>query len=1119
MHEYPKNSSLGDLGFSNEELQKLQRAKKFSGEKTRLNKKNNKQEEINLDLPVKKRKKSRVQPEFKNEPEIELENPEEETKTETKDSRSFEPGETVFYLPHYDSGSTQTDKDDWLECKVIDWDKTNQILKIASTNANFSISSQEQFRAILTKQEYENNYNISEIKKLEPPSELPIIPTEEAPENEVAKLKSEPAPEDIEFEDMNSEPNSEANLEMPEDVIEKETTIDEMLDNAEEEIQQEIEKRGWADKFIKLNQTLSKLNVYNFCTKVLKMEIKSKTAKFILSRVNLSAIITAGIVGGGVIGLGGAIAPAVAPAWIIKRALTASGTTLASYNILRHREEKKSRWFTNEQEIENEIEANEKRLDSLTDDKPKTLSKKIYSTINPIKNLKKISLSRKINKLEEKKEYETLEKRIANDLEKNNFEKALLRLIEIQGQREADLLIDGINPTQDETYQRIENLKDKIIAENNLQSLTEKLEKEKQKNLDQYKKQATKKQHLQLAFSAAVGATVGSLLLWHDASRAAAISKVHSAKGLTQKPNLTDQTSKISQAKNITEKSSAPISKQPIVEWQPPKIREFQPLYLTQMTDATIEPGSGAGVIDALKWQLRAMPKAFGYKVEDGNVWDWAEKKANNLAFNQGYGDVLIKTNKPIAYVLESDGHQGFKIIERDPSSGKIIGAANKIDIYEYKKPALPAQEKNTAIKASFEPANKSPDIPLEKTNPPIRESIIPEEELPTKPGLNSEDIKTEISEVEIKPEIKSNIPTEPIIQSTPDLNVGPANAGQEIISNFPESPVKPATTIPDANVDNVPLPKGAATNISDKNIIGKESHVENVEKPSPTSTAETQPPETKIPVDLKTENAAQKFIKLLEIKKIKAEDLENARNIFTDYAKENLAIPNAQATEKTAKLFGQFFSQSEETLKEYLAESNQKNGLKNALNMYLELAEKQDLPEHFESWFPTINENTGEIFNVLKHGKIGGTIEYWLDSDGDGLADKIFDTEEQVKNFLTEKKSLVDYHGDINKEVLETKTGKTINAEFVGDLAKNAYNESRKITVDLVFNKSINNVEQFLNRIENLTGIKLSESEKVIWQNIYEQAMAPSKIKPVDKIRWFTNKIHLEIQRMLAEQ
>ena len=231
-----------------------------------------------------------------------------------------------------------------------------------------------------------------------------------------------------------------------------------------------------------------------------------------------------------------------------------------------------------------------------------------------------------------------------------------------------------------------------------------------------------------------------------------------------------------------------------------------------------------------------------------------------------------------------------------------------------------------------------------------------------------------------------------------------PAEPGvnQEIVSNVPETQVQleKNEVVKTVNPDTLNNPPATPKNILNETIKPQKSVPTEIG-----STGETIESNFIKPIDLSSGTTTERFSNLLEMKNnITEETLHPAKDIFIDYARDNstfMTLAGLDDTKRVSKLFGQFFTQSKETLKEYLQESQTETGLKNALNMYIGLMNNSEIPTHFESWLPVMNQETNEVFNILKHGKIGGVVEFWLDSDGDGLADKIFNTEEEVKSFL----------------------------------------------------------------------------------------------------------------------
>jgi len=125
---------------------------------------------------------------------------------------------------------------------------------------------------------------------LEPPADLPIIEVEEAPEekDKFPKQESEDAIilQEVKDEDSDlitdtsqKEVEQTENPETEKETAETEAEITEVLEQTEDEIKQEIEKRGWEEKFIKFNKFVGELNAYNLFSKIFKLKIESKSRR------------------------------------------------------------------------------------------------------------------------------------------------------------------------------------------------------------------------------------------------------------------------------------------------------------------------------------------------------------------------------------------------------------------------------------------------------------------------------------------------------------------------------------------------------------------------------------------------------------------------------------------------------------------------------------------------------------------------------------------------------------------------------------------------------------------------------------------------------------------------
>ncbi|HOY56449.1 MAG TPA: hypothetical protein PLH37_03480 [bacterium] len=151
--------------------------------------------------------------------------------------------------------------------------------------------------------------------------------------------------------------------------------------------------------------------------------------------------------------------------------------------------------------------------------------------------------------------------------------------------------------------------------------------------------------------------------------------------------------------------SSAPQEVRPPIAESGIKLHPHE-TYIGQRIDALVDEND-QGVISVLRRQLEAHPEKFGYTGKPGAAMhEWAEQKANNIAFNKGYGDVLVKEPGKFSYILEAQKDAGgkidYNIHEVDYQSGQELDLnAGKLNPYEY-----PATPKTVPIEA---PADISP--------------------------------------------------------------------------------------------------------------------------------------------------------------------------------------------------------------------------------------------------------------------------------------------------------------------------------------------------------------------------------------------------------------------------
>ncbi|HPA25673.1 MAG TPA: hypothetical protein PLK76_02870 [bacterium] len=850
------------------------------------------------------------------------------------------------------------------------------------------------------------------------------------------------------------------------------------------------------EKFIKICKSLSELNLYNLLTKN-GVKIENKVAEKILRKSTLSLAIAV-VLAGSAATVGAASLGASLPFLMAaKRFFAAGGSTVLAYGGLRELNKLKNKnLFLDKDQLKTEIQnlkdaVVENTKNNETEEAEEKAGKEgIFSKTK--KGVGQYFLKRKIKKLEESDDSKILR----NEIDSLESDEAMKKLTDMQAQRAAALMLDGWNKERivaDQTYRNIEILleemktgaeKDNRAYLNYLSQLQELKEQAWQKNF----KREQHKQWGHLIGAAAFGIFMGTRWVkdYHD-SQTGYFNRTPSepelsASGPTTNVGSAEMPKPVNSAIEaepteaaIEPKGSAETASRTVVE---EVLNKFKELYMGQMVDATIEPGSGDGVIEALKFQIRSHPEKFGFTGDPKDAWDWASDKANKFAQDQGYGNIGVRGNKAIAYVLEPDNHGGFKIVPRDPSTREIIGA-DKINSYEYKIPKA-------------EPAVTQPEDLISKENPP-------------EAALGAESVNPPAT---VETNIEANA-------QTTNFSDQPAVTPSEELT--PKAPTQEAAL--GAEVGHPPVTDEATIGAQTKLTNFPEHPPEHLEKIIPTAEI--------------TDANLLKFDELIQninMDKISHEQLSQMRTILTAYGKENLMgavnninyYNNPSMATRAGKLFAQAVSQSREALMESLSNPLDKTlSAKEALEGYIYSLEHSEVPEIFERWVPAMNPETGEVFNILKHGKIGGEIEYWLDDNGSGFASKIFNTKEQIENFLTIKKpTLVDLAHDIhNKETIANKTGKIINATISGDLAKNIVTGSREIAVDLFLKNEIPDVESFFEKIKNLIGADLSPEDKNIFQRIYERATTQNKMKPVDKVVWFAPQIELEIDRIMVNQ
>lgn len=546
-----------------------------------------------------------------------------------------------------------------------------------------------------------------------------------------------------------------------------------------------------------------------------------------------------------------------------------------------------------------------------------------------------------------------------------------------------------------------------------------------------------------------------------------------------------------------------------------PKIPE---IYSGQMEDAMVKKGEG--VINVIQKQLEEneeLAKKLGFNSDTDNLSEWANKKANNLAFNQGYGEVGVRGPGKIAYLLDEQG----KINRIDLSSGQQITPE---DIGKYEK-----VYKSPIKEIPVEPMPEKPIVTLEQ-EPVPQEIATPEVTVNDRIIANYENMFEHPEERIISGQSPNEIASDAVKGLEDYLtqkDLGQPENFQELQNNL-------------ARLDNTEILERFSH--SDNNLLADAAH------------------EAEQNLLVKG-TAIERINNLLELKSPKIENLKGLRNLISEAVEAH--IPEVKGNE--ANLFSQVVGQSKEQFQAVFGKGAvTQNKITDWFETFKQMAQSKEMPEKYEFWQPR-QDADGRIFNALRHSKLGGQEEFWIDTNGDGKLDKIIADENDLKKIMGIKEIVKDELSEVpqntavgldetNKPVFEqktnfpesepqpdqelsTKTGKiteksftdeqgrivsqkNIEANLTGELAKKAYNESRKVAVDLVYNKSIKNPEQFLERIKEIKGAELTDEEKVNWQQVYKQVMAPNKIKPVDNIERLTNFIiHPELTKMLAEQ
>lgn len=864
----------------------------------------------------------------------------------------------------------------------------------------------------------------------------------------------------------------------------------------------------------------------------------------------------------------------------VRRSLTGLGSAGLAYdlsnNILRALKKRKGgsleELFFNQNDLEETINSKKIEAQNLKDTEIKEIFKKGFVKVrskileNEIKNLtKRFDQSDKEFYLD------------SIDISNLNYDDLIKQRDDLLDRRNnfiINLGLDGKNPQENSALkklvEKINEIDKKIMEESNK---ADDIAKDIRVNLDELSQEEEKKwkKKLRGTRAAKIGLKLGSLgigLLVSSQLFGKDLGKYKQAKDLIQgqpsgipielepegppmppepslaehidRATLGDTTIAVADLQKFDETQIAKIAKEAAAQTKEQILQttadakpKFTEIYEGQMQDAVVTADkSSNSIIKVLQRQLeenQELAKKLGFNPDTDDLSDWANKKANNLAFNQGYGEIGVRQPDKIAYFLQKDG----TIKEIDISTHQEIGKAGIMDAHEYKY-APPVKE-----------------MPIEST--PER-PVVPLEQKPELPEIPLDQELPEIApdEATVNSRILANLEyryehSQEFIGAGRDINWVENNATQTIEDYLNKS-------------ENLPDLKNNLARLDNAEILERLSESKNNVLSQAALDAQNGL--------LVKGTVIERINNLLELKSPKPANLENLRNLISEEVEKH--IPEAKDSE--ANLFSQLVGQSKEQFQAVFGKGAVTQGrFEDWFKTFKEMAKSKEMPKEYEFWQPRTDAN-GRIFNVLRHSKIGGQEEIRIDKNGDGKLDKIIVDEkelqkimgikekieaakpgltdkdftklnespagtamrldengkpvfEQKSNFSGPEQELSTKTGKITKENFIDEKGrlvtqKNIEANLTGDLAKKAYTESHKVAVDLVYNKNIKNPEQFLERIKAIKGIELTNEEKTNWQKIYKQAMVPNNFKPVDHIRRLTNFIiHPELAKMLAEQ
>ena len=381
-----------------------------------------------------------------------------------------------------------------------------------------------------------------------------------------------------------------------------------------------------------------------------------------------------------------------------------------------------------------------------------------------------------------------------------------------------------------------------------------------------------------------------------------------------------------------------------------------------------IEVGSGKGPTHAIYEQLKDNPKEYG--LSDNPSDSELRLKAREIAIANDIikvdenGNIIseIRSKGNEAYLLDKDA-QGNILVSQHTPEGEF-----KAGVIDDSKTEYLEKDKT---KFDYGKEKKvSPEIELDET---------------TADKSNAEELEYIEHEQEI--------PQDNVITQL-ENNFNNADITGKKLSGWTPERVK---------VDAIKTLEGYLTQTDIKDLSGKLNQIDNTEILDRLVDSDNEALANianEVKENLLTKgDPATRINNLLELKTPDENDLTKIKDIFKYTAEEKLT--KAGDAKQIGAMFSQYITQSPGFFQEEFGNGAVTNAaILSSWTKFISRANMCEMPTEFEQWQP-FADNKGNIFNVLKHGKSGGGTEYWIDENGNGKADQIFNNAEHFKKAL----------------------------------------------------------------------------------------------------------------------